>query len=96
MFNEAYKFRKVTGDTTVKTGAGVLHSVVISCNDAAPTAGSVIIYDNTAESGTEIFNHTFTTTPFAPVSLVFDAAFATGLYVGFTTTADVNVTVTYR
>lgn len=85
-----------TGDTLVKTGPGVLHSITFSCNDAAPTAGSVIVYDNTAESGTQIFNHTFTTTPFAPCTVLLDAAFITGLYVGFTTTADVNVTVTYR
>lgn len=91
-----YQYRKCTGDTLVKTGSGVLGRLIISCNDAAPTAGSVIVYDNTAESGTEIFNHTFTTTPFAPVSLNFDAAFNTGLYVGFTTTADVNVTVCYQ
>lgn len=96
MFNEAYQFAKVTSDTAVKSGTGVLHTLTFSCNDAAPTAGSVIVYDNTAESGTEIFNHTFTTTPFAPFSVTLDAAFATGLYVGFTTTADVNVTVTYR
>lgn len=85
-----------TADTLVKTGSGVLHSIVISCNDVAPTSGSVIVFDNTAESGTQIFNHTFTTTPFAPFSLVFDCDFANGLYVGFTTTADVNVTLNYR
>lgn len=87
---------RLTADTLVKTGAGIVHTLTFSCNDAAPTAGSVIVYDNTAESGTQIFNHTFTTTPFVPFSVTLDASFATGLYVGFTTTADVNVTVTYR
>lgn len=86
----------LAADTLVKTGAGLLHTVTISCNDAAPTAGSIIIYDNTAESGTQIFNHTFTTTPFMPFTLTFDVMVATGIYVGFTTTADVNVTVSYR
>lgn len=86
----------LAADTLVKSGAGLLHTVVISCNDAAPTAGSLIIYDNTAESGTQIFNHTFTTTPFAPFSLLFDVSFGTGLYAGFTTTNDVNVTLSYR
>lgn len=90
-----YSFVKVAADALVLTGKGVLHTVTISCNDAAPTAGSVIIYDNTAESGTEIFNHTFTTTPFPPLTLTFDAIVTTGIYVGFTTTNDVNVTVTY-
>lgn len=87
---------KCTADTLVQTGAGVLHTILITCNDAAPTAGSVIIYDNTAESGTELFNHTFTTTPFAPISLVLDFTFAIGVYVGFTTTNDVNVWVSTR
>lgn len=86
----------LAADALVKTGAGFIHTVTFSCNDAAPTAGSVIIYDNTAESGTQIFNHTFTTTPFTPCTIILDHTFATGLYVGFTTTADVNVVVTYR
>ena len=87
---------KLTGDTAVKAGAGFVHTVTFTCNDAAPTAGSIIIYDNTAESGTELFNHTFTTTPFVPFSVTLDHSFSTGLYVGFTTTADVNVFVSYR
>jgi hypothetical protein len=96
MFNEAYQFRKVTSDTAVKSGAGVVHTLTFTCNDAAPTAGSIIVYDNTAESGTEIYNETFTTTAFRGYTVTLDAAFATGLYIGFTTTADVNCTVTYR
>lgn len=85
-----------TGDTQVKAGAGFLHTVTISCNDAAPTAGSLIIYDNTAESGNVVFNHTFTTTPFAPFTVLLDYTMTTGIYLGFTTTADVNVSVSYR
>lgn len=91
-----YSVVKLTADTLVKTGPGVLHTVTFTCNDAAPTAGSVIIFNNTAESGTELLNHTFTTTPFAPCSVLIDGNFTTGLYVGFTTTNDVNVTVSYR
>jgi len=83
-------------DTQVKASAGFLHTVTISCNDAAPTAGSLIIYDNTAESGTVVFNHTFTTTPFVPFSVVIDATMATGIYVGMTTTGDVNFSCSYR
>lgn len=87
---------KVTADTAVKGAAGFLHALTFSCNDAAPTAGSIIVYDNTAESGTELFNHTFTTTPFVPFTVTINGPFATGLYAGFTTTADVNLTVSYR
>lgn len=85
-----------TSDALVKSGAGFLHTITFSCNDAAPTAGSVIVYDNTAESGTQLFNHTFTTTPFAPCTVTLDVEFSTGLYIGFTTTADVNVVASYR
>lgn len=85
-----------TADVQVKASAGFLHTVTISCNDAAPTAGSIIIYDNTAESGTQVFNHTFTTTPFVPFSVRLDYTMATGIYIGFTTTADVNVSCSYR
>ncbi len=96
MFNEAYKYTLLAADGLVKTGTGVLHSVTFTCNDAAPTAGSLIVYDSLTETGTQILNHTFTTTPFAPCTVVLDVAFATGLYAGFTTTADVNVTFSYR
>lgn len=87
---------KVTADTLVKTGAGLLHAVTITCNDAAPTAGSIIIYDNTAESGSELFNHTFTTTPFVPFTVTLNVSVANGIYVGFTTVNDVNVFLSYR
>lgn len=93
---QRYSGSVVAADTLVKTGAGFLHTLTFSCNDAAPTAGSIIVYDNTAESGTQLFNHTFTTTPFVPFSVTLDVSFSTGLYVGFTTTADVNVTPSYR
>jgi hypothetical protein len=94
--NNTYSFTKVSADALIKTGAGKLHSIIISCDDAAPTAGTLIVYDNTAESGTQIFDTTFTTTPFAPVCLIFDIKFSNGLYAGFTTTADVNVTFCFE
>lgn len=85
-----------TADVLVKTGAGTLKSITFSCNDAAPTAGSIIFYDRTTEDGTIIFSHTFTTTPFLPVTVFIDAIFTIGLFIGFTTTADVNVSVSYN
>lgn len=90
----AFAFKQT--DEIVKSGAGFLHSVTFSCNDAAPTAGSIILYDNTTEAGTIIFSHTFTTTPFVPFSVTIDSMFNNGLFVGFTTTNDVNVTISYR
>lgn len=91
-----YKSQLVTADTAVFSGKGYIHTITLMCYDAAPTAGSVIIYDNVAESGRQIFNHTFTTTPFVPVSIVLDCEMLVGCYAGFTTTADVNVTITYK
>ena len=85
----------IAADTQVKAGPGLLHSVTISCNDAAPTAGSVVIYDSLSETGIQVFNHTFTTTPFVPFTLIFDCVMNIGIYVGFTTTADVNLSVSY-
>ena len=86
----------VAADTLVKSGPGVLHTLTFAQTDAAPTAGSIIVYDNTAESGTKLFEWNLTTTVFMPFTVTLDVAFSIGLYVGFTTTADVAVTVSYR
>jgi hypothetical protein len=83
-------------DTLVKTGSGVLHTITFSCNDAAPTAGSIIVYDKTTEAAPIIYSETFTTTAFRGFSVTLDIEFSTGLYVGFTTTADINCVVSYR
>ena len=93
---QRFAYSLVTSDTAVKSAPGFLHTLTFSCNDAAPTAGTIDVYDNTAASGTKIFSWTCTTTAFVPCSVIIDAVFATGLYVDFTTTADVNVTVSYR
>jgi hypothetical protein len=89
-----YSFVKVTADALVLTGKGVLHTITMGA-DAAPTAGTLIVYDSITEAGTEIFSHTFTTTPFVPFSVLLDAIVSNGIYAGFTTTADVQVTFTY-
>jgi hypothetical protein len=86
----------LTSDTAVKTGAGFVHSVTISQNDAAPTAGTIDIYDNTAGSGTKLFTWTLTTAVFTPFTIILDQSFSNGLYVDFTTVADVAVSVSYR
>ena len=93
---QRYAYSLVAANTAVKSAPGVLHSLTFSCNDAAPTAGTIDVYDNTVASGTKIFSWTLPATAFTPCSVIIDATFATGLYVAFTTTADVNVTVSYR
>jgi len=86
----------LVADAQVKAGAGFLHTITFSQNDAAPTAGTLIVYDSLTETGTILFNHTFTTLVFNPFSIILDVSFATGLYFGFTTTADVNVVCSFR
>lgn len=86
----------VTSDTALVSGPAVLHCILVSPNDAAPTAGTIIIYDNTAESGTVLFNWTLTTAVFVPFQVCLDRPVTNGIYAGFTTTADVNVSVSYR
>lgn len=94
---ERYSYSGIkTADAQIKSSAGFIHSISISCNDAAPTAGSIIVYDNTAESGTQVWNETFTATAFRGYSVILDVVCSTGIYVGFTTTADVNVQISYR
>ncbi len=86
-------------DTLVKPGEGILYALTFSQIDAAPTAGTIIVYDNIAESGTILFSSTWTTAIFYPTTVTFGpygSSFLTGLYVGFTTTADIGVTVSYR
>lgn len=86
----AYSFSRISTSTTttVKSGAGKLHSVVIAGNGLAATA---TLYDNTAGSGTVI---AALNVAGAPVTVLFDVAFATGLTV--VTTGAPDITITYR
>lgn len=93
---ERYSYSFVQASTAVKSAPGFLHALTFSCNDAAPTAGTIDVYDNTAGSGTKIFSWTLTAAAFVPVTVFFNCVFATGLYIAFTTTNDVNVSVSYR
>lgn len=86
----------LTSDTAVKSGVGFLHTITISQNDAAPTAGTIDVYDGTSATGTKLFTWTLTTAVFTPFTVTLDVAFAIGCYVDFTTTADVAVFVSYR
>ena len=86
----------VTTATVVRTGAGILHTVTIAQQDAAPTAGTIQIRDAAAAGGgTVLFEWVLTTAVFYPFSVVLDVRFTTGLVIDFTTTADVNVVCSY-
>lgn len=69
-YNKTYISSATT--TAIKSGQGVLHSVVVN----GGTAGTIIIYDNTAGSGTIIASFDSTN---ALATYVFDVQFSTGL-----------------
>lgn len=92
---ESYLFANTKSSLLVKSGAGILHTLTISQDDAAPTAGTIDVYDSLSATGTKIFSWTLQTTTFVPFSLVLDIKFATGCFINFTTTADVNVVASF-
>jgi hypothetical protein len=95
--DEAYLYSGVkAADALIKTGSGVLHTVTCS-SDAAATAGTLEIRDGIAAAGgTVIGLVTFIAAYFPPVTLIYDVKFGSGLFLDFTTTADVSCTASYR
>lgn len=90
------KFNAV-GDTLIKSGPGFVHTVTFSPSDAAATGGSIAILDGTA-AGASTVSTTFYTpaAAMAPVTILLDQTFTNGIFVDFTTVADVNVSISYR
>lgn len=88
----------LTSDTQIKASAGLVNTITCQGTDATATAGTIILYDNTAESGTKIWQWDVQAVAVtSPVTIPnLGAVATTGLYLGFTTTADVACTVTYR
>ena len=89
----SYLYNNVTGQATatLKTGAGVLHTITFNTPVATET---VTLFDNTAGSGTKIGTITVPASPM-PVTLTYDVAFTTGLTI-VTATASSDITVSYR
>jgi hypothetical protein len=91
-YNEPpFKYTNITTDTTttVKSGIGLLHAVVI--NTAAATE-VITIFDNTAASGTKI--GTITVVAGQAVTVFYDVGFNTGLTIQ-TATAASDITVVW-
>ena len=93
---QRFSYAYLVADGQVKAGAGFLHTVTISPIDAAATAGTIFVYDALTETTPTIFAYTVPASALVPVTVILDVSFATGLYVGFSTTADVSVTISYR
>ena len=72
--------------TTVKTGTGILKSITVNTT----AAGTIIVYDNTAGSGTTIAT---LATSIAEGTYTFNCKFSTGLTI--VTAAASDITVTY-
>ena len=79
--------------TTVKSGAGTLHAIVL--NSAATATNTTTIYDNTAASGT-VIGRPAVTTATIPVTLIYELAFGTGLTIITATANGGDMTVIYK
>lgn len=86
-----------TADASCKASAGFVHTISCAGTDAAATAGDVALRDATsAGSGTIVKQIGFAAAFQQPFTLILDQSFATGIYLDFTTTADVACNVSYR
>ena len=82
-----YSHTNTAETVTLKSGAGLLHTLCI--NTAAAGGDTVIIYDNTAGSGTIIA--LFTTVKAVPQTMTYDVIFTTGLTIVRSGTTDVTI-----
>ena len=78
--------------TTLKSGSGILRSIVI--NNAGASANTCTVYDNTAGSGTVIA--TIDTVELNGRVLEYDVRFGTGLTIVLATGTAADITVMYR
>lgn len=86
-----YAFNRINTatNTTVKSGAGTLHSVLVG---TAGATASIICYDNTTATGTVIFNASANAQAF----FLFDTAFTTGLTCTTAGGTPADITISYR
>ena len=91
-----YSYAYCVADTAVKASAGFVHSLTFSPLDAAATAGTIFLYDQTSEAVPTVFSYYIPAAALVPVTVILDVVCTTGIYIGFTTVADVACTVAYR
>lgn len=82
-----------TASQLVKSGQGYLHTITLSAT-GTPTAAALTIYDNTTNSGTVLFQHTFAAAAFVPVTLLLDIPYTRGLYANVAV-ANVSIVLSY-
>ena len=87
----------VTTDTLVRTGRGVLHSIVLN---GVTTVGDIVVYDGVDATGRVIATlnvRTAVSVSFQGITFLYDAEFTTGLFVDITSSTFAgNITVTYK
>jgi hypothetical protein len=92
---QRYSYGKVTADGQIKSGAGFIHTITFAATGTV-TAGKITIYDNTAESGTTVWEGIVQLAS-SPTTIILDISVGTGIYVGYDgTIANVSTTVSYR
>jgi hypothetical protein len=85
-----YSHLNANGTTTIKSGAGWLHNIVINIKGA--TGNTITVYDNTSGSGTVIAVIDPTV---QLVTLNYDVGFSTGLTVVLASGTAADITVSY-
>jgi hypothetical protein len=90
MMAEVYEYKHLTASGLVKTGPGVLHSVVLT---GGTDAAIVVLGDEVATSGDTVVRLAAATG--VSVCAVLDVAFGVGLYATITGTQP-KVTVSFR
>jgi hypothetical protein len=85
-----YSHLNANGTTTVKSGAGWLHTITV--NIKGSSGNTITVYDNTGGSGTVIAVIDPTV---QLVTLEFDIAFNTGLTLVVATGTSADITVSY-
>jgi hypothetical protein len=87
---------RVTADGQIKASAGFVHCISVSPTAAVSTAGTITVYDNTAESGTVLATIFCPTNDTVVKTIPIDCVAGTGIYVGFDATVTAHsVNVSY-
>jgi hypothetical protein len=84
-----------TADALVHTGVGFVNHMVCYGVDNAATAGSIVLYDNTAAgSGTILYSWTVAALDYhVPTTILIQVPVTVGIYIDYTTTNDITCMV---
>ena len=86
----------VTDTILVKTGRGVLHTIVLN---GLTTAGDITVYNGVDAGGTVIailHLNTATSISVQPITFTYDCQMATGIYIAYGQGTAADLTVTYK